>query len=79
MINKLIQVSVSATTLRTLIFTTGHFFIDIVVISTVTGAPIGLAGLASIIGPIINGMWFWTIDRLWSQAHANDELQHMHG
>lgn len=74
--NKLIEVSVSATTIRTLIFTGGHFVIDTMVIATITGATLQTAGTASLVGPVINGIWFWMIDRWWSQKHADDERQH---
>lgn len=62
--------------LRAAIFTCGHFVIDVFVISWITGAPIELAGLAALVGPIINGVWFWTFDRMWSTMHQADESQH---
>lgn len=77
MLEKLIEVSTLATTLRTLIFTAGHFVIDTVVIAWVTGAPIEVAGLAGLLAPLANGVWFWTLDRWWSQRHADDERQHL--
>lgn len=75
MFNKLWEVSVSATTIRAAIFTTGHFLIDIFVISWITGATIQTATLASLVGPILNGFWFWLIDRWWSQKHADSEVK----
>ncbi len=75
--NPLIQVSVAATTLRTLVFTLGHFVIDTFVIATITGAPIEVAGLAGLVAPMVNGVWFWILDRWWSQRHADDERQHL--
>lgn len=76
MIKQLIEVSTTATILRTLIFTGGHFLIDILVISSVTGAPLETATLASVLGPVLNGIWFFIIDRVWSSLHAKDENQH---
>ncbi len=73
MLSKLWEVSVSATTIRTGIFTTGHFMIDIFVISMITGATIEKATLASLLGPLLNGIWFWFIDRWWTQKHADNE------
>jgi uncharacterized membrane protein len=75
MISKLWEVSVSATTLRTGIFTTGHFFIDVFVIALITGASLGTATLASLVGPLLNGCWYWCIDRWWSQKHADSEMR----
>lgn len=71
--NKLWEVSASATTLRALIFTAGHFLIDIMVITQVAGASLEAATAASLVGPLANGMWFWTIDRIWSYKHASME------
>jgi uncharacterized membrane protein len=66
-------VSASATTLRTVIFTVGHFFIDFYVITLVTGATVGQATLASLLAPAINGCWYWLLDRFWTQTHMNLE------
>jgi uncharacterized membrane protein len=74
MISKLYEVSASATTIRTGIFTTGHFFIDVVVIAVITGVPIETATLAGMIAPVINACWYWILDRWWSQKHADSEL-----
>jgi len=73
MLSKFWEVSASATTLRTTVFTVGHFFIDFFVISIITGAGIGEATLASLLAPLLNGFWFWCLDRLWSQKHADEE------
>lgn len=66
-------VSASSTTLRTVIFTIGHFFIDFYVISVVTGASVSQATLASLIAPAINGVWYWILDRFWTQTHLDRE------
>lgn len=72
-INLLWGVGTSATTLRTAVFTVGHFFIDFFVISTVTGAGIGQATLASLLAPLLNGFWYWILDRAWTQTHLEKE------
>jgi uncharacterized membrane protein len=69
MLNKFSEVSTSASLMRTLLFTVGHFFIDVFVISTITGAPIEVATTAALIAPAINGLWFYFIDRTWSNTH----------
>jgi uncharacterized membrane protein len=69
-IKKLLQNSIAGTNLRTAVFTSGHFFIDFFVITLVTGATIGQATLASFIAPLINGVWYWLLDRLWSTSNA---------
>jgi uncharacterized membrane protein len=66
-------VSNLSTTLRTLIFTVGHFFIDFYVITLVTGATIEQATIASLVAPAINGVWYWVLDRAWTQTHMDNE------
>lgn len=74
--NPFIQVSTAASLLRAAVFTLGHFCIDIMVISSITGADMATSTLASMIGPVMNGLWFLIIDRVWSSAHAKDEAIH---
>jgi uncharacterized membrane protein len=72
-VSTLWQVSAFATTVRTIIFTVGHFFIDFYVISTITGASVGEATLASLVAPALNGVWYWILDRFWTQTHLERE------
>ena len=51
---------------RTIVFTLGHFIIAACVISIVTGAPLHIAIQASVIEPLLNGIWFFVLDRLWT-------------
>jgi uncharacterized membrane protein len=74
-ISTLWGVSASATTLRTIIFTVGHFFIDFFVIATITGASIEQATLASLLAPALNGCWYWLLDRAWTQSHLDKEAK----
>lgn len=76
MFKKLIEVSATASLLRAGIFTAGHFCIDVFVIALITGAAIETATVASLVGPVVNGLWFLIIDRVWSSMHAEDEAQH---
>jgi uncharacterized membrane protein len=73
--NKFSEVSTSASLLRTMVFTAGHFFIDAVVIALVTGVPIETATLAALIAPAINGLWYFFIDRMWSNTHKLQETK----
>jgi uncharacterized membrane protein len=79
MLKKFIEVSTEATVLRTLVFTLGHFLIDVFVIAWVTQSPVEVATIAAVVGPAINGVWFFIIDRVWSSLHAADESQHNFG
>jgi uncharacterized membrane protein len=53
----------------------GHFFIDFYVITLVTGATIEQATIASLLAPAINGVWYWLLDRFWTQTHMDRETQ----
>ena len=52
--------------LRTLIYTIGHVIISIIVVKTVTNATIIEALMDSTIEPLINSIWFFILDRLWT-------------
>ena len=50
--------------IRTAIFTTGHYIIDLSVTYFVTGAPLSLVTLSSIISPMINAVWYFVLDKI---------------
>ena len=52
--------------LITLIYTIGHFIIALVCNKMITGANIELATLDAIIEPMINGVWFYTLNHFFS-------------
>lgn len=56
--------STHSSLLRTVIFTFGHYWIDTSVTHFVTGAPWHLALTSSILGPILNAVWYFVLDRL---------------
>ena len=56
--------STHSSLIRTLIFTLGHYCIDTSVTHFVTGAPWHLALTSSILGPILNAIWYFILDRL---------------
>jgi len=62
-----------ASAVRTVIFTVGHFFIDFFTIVTVTGSTIEAAAQASILAPILNGAWYYLLDRAWTVHHKLSE------
>jgi uncharacterized membrane protein len=59
----LANISTYSTILRTVIFTSGHYIIDTSVTHFITGAPWHLAFTSSIIGPILNAVWYFILDR----------------
>jgi uncharacterized membrane protein len=52
--------------LRTLIYTIGHFLIAAVCVMYFTGAPFYVAITNAVVEPILNGVWFFILDRLWT-------------
>ena len=51
-----------------LIYTTGHIFIAMIVVSTMTGASLWEAGAVALIEPSINGLWFYVLHSAWKRS-----------
>ena len=47
------------------IYTLGHICIAMVVVSVVTGASFWESGAVALIEPAINGVWFYTLHRIY--------------
>ena len=54
------------TMLRTVIYTLGHILIAICCIIFITGADLKLATIDAIVEPLINGLWYFLLDYLWT-------------
>ena len=48
-----------------LIYTLGHVIIAGVTVYALTGSTLWEAGLVALVEPSINGLWFYTLHRLW--------------
>lgn len=66
---QLYAVSTAATTLRALIFTVGHYCIDVGVVLSVTDASLSEALKVGFLAPLLNGIWYWILDRAWTHVH----------
>lgn len=53
------------TLLRTLIYTMGHFIIAAGCVVYFTGASFADGITDAIVEPILNGVWYFILDRLW--------------
>jgi uncharacterized membrane protein len=51
---------------RAIIYTIGHIVIAMTCNRLITGAEWALAGADAIIEPLINGVWYYFLDRLWT-------------
>ena len=51
---------------RALVYTIGHVIIAMTVVSILTGASLFEAGLVALVEPTINGIWYYILDKLWT-------------
>jgi len=52
---------------RAFIYTLGHIVIAMTCNRLITGADWALAGADAIIEPMINGVWYYVLDKTWSK------------
>ena len=50
---------------RAIIYTVGHIFIAMTCNRVITGADWTLAGVDALIEPMINGVWFYFLDKIY--------------
>ena len=55
----------SGTLLRTLIYTVGHFLIAASCVMYFTGADFLAAITDAVVEPLLNGVWYFVLDKLW--------------
>ncbi len=55
-----------------LIYTLGHVIIAMTVVSVMTGASLWEAGLVALIEPAINGIWFYTLHKIYTLFSSVD-------
>lgn len=48
---------------RTVIFSLGHFCIDITTNYLITGAPIQLIAISAMLSPLLNSVWYFLLDK----------------
>lgn len=51
---------------RAVVYTMGHIIIAMTCNNLITGAEWNLAAADAIIEPMINGVWYWLLDKLWT-------------
>jgi len=52
---------------RAIVYTIGHILIAMTCNRLITGADWSLAGVDAIVEPMINGVWYYMLDKLWSK------------
>lgn len=59
--------ALKGTLLRTVIYTVGHFLIAAACVMYFTGADFSSAITDAIVEPLINALWYFMLDRMWSK------------
>ena len=65
---------VGASVGRAVIYTLGHIVIAMTCNNLITGAPLQLAVLDALIEPMINGVWYYVLDRVWTSKIATKSI-----
>ena len=60
--------ALKGTLVRTVIYTLGHFLIAAGCVMYFTGAEFTAAITDAIVEPILNGVWYFVLDRLWTKV-----------
>lgn len=60
------SIALHGSIIRTTIYTLGHILIAITCNWLITGADWGLATLDALIEPLINSLWYFTLDYFWA-------------
>lgn len=65
----------SGTILRTIIYTIGHFIIAATCVWYFTGAHFTAALTDAIVEPLINGVWYFLLDKFWASKIINSNME----
>ena len=56
--------------LRTIIYTIGHMCIAVCCLMAIASVPFSVAMTDAIVEPILNGFWYYILDRYWASRVA---------
>ena len=59
---------------RAVIYTIGHSVIAMTCNNLITGAPLKLAVLDALIEPMINGVWYYILDKAWASKISSKSV-----
>ncbi|MBL6758681.1 MAG: DUF2061 domain-containing protein [Pelagibacteraceae bacterium] len=59
---------------RAVIYTIGHIVIAMTCNNLITGAPLKLAVLDALIEPMINGVWYYILDKAWASKISSKSV-----
>ena len=58
---------------RAVVYTIGHIFIAATCNYLITGAEFHLATVDAIVEPIVNGVWYYALDKMWTRKLYSQE------
>ena len=73
-IYKTLQKLIGTSLGRAIIYTIGHIVIAMTCNNLITGAEWSLAAADAIIEPLINGVWYFLLDKLWASKLINKNI-----
>lgn len=59
---------------RAIIYTIGHIVIAMTCNNLITGAEWSLAAADAIVEPLVNGVWYFLLDKLWASKLINKNI-----
>jgi len=57
--------------LRTIVYTIGHMCIAVCCLMAIANVPFSVALTDAIVEPLINGVWYYVLDRYWASRVVN--------
>ena len=59
---------------RAVIYTIGHIVIAMTCNDLITGAPWNLAAIDALVEPMINGVWYYFLDKVWASKMVSKSV-----
>jgi uncharacterized membrane protein len=74
-IYNLLKKIVGSSFLLAVVYTIGHIVIAMICNNLITGANFTLAAVDAIVEPMINGVWFYVLHKLWRKYSRDSEAK----
>ena len=66
LLNHLQKLNIGGSFLRTIIYTIGHICIAVTCLMLIASVPFSVAMTDAIVEPLLNGVWYYVLDRYWA-------------
>jgi len=74
-IYNLLKRIIGSSFLLAVVYTIGHIVIAMICNNLITGADFTLAAVDAIVEPMINGVWFYILHKLWRKYSGEPEVK----